>query len=138
MPRLQTVTSMLVLQQGQVYDASPYLTLQNCEQIGSSGSQSIALLLEPVEESPRSDEIAAELAERLIDEIHARRSQTTTAALLASIETVNALLVQLNAVRPPRERCHFGFTCVLTRGDEAYIAQAAPSQILIAQEGEIY
>ena len=84
MPRLLTASPTLVLQRGQPALASPYLALEGCARISAPGSETIALVLEPVEESPRARQVAQDLAERLIEEIQARRGQTTTAALLAA------------------------------------------------------
>lgn len=138
MPRVQSALASFVLQGGTSVEGTGYLALDARGVLARRAGQTVNAIFEPLEPSPNAEALAAELADHLALELEARRNHSATAALLSAIETTNDWLAQLNAVRPARERQYFGFTCVLCRGEDAYIAQAAPSQILIAQEGELY
>jgi hypothetical protein len=117
---------------------SPFLSLDPVDDFGARETHTTFIVLEPTESSPQASAVAAEVADRLRGYIDANRALTATAAILNAVESVNHWLLQANALRSPDRRAYFGFTCLMARGDEVYIAQAAPSQVLIGQEGEIY
>lgn len=138
MSRYQQYAAELVVRDGQPITASPYLFGEAGDDFCKPGTEHILIILEPMSHSSSSEELASEVSSRLRAEIKRRSQQAPTAALMLAIETTNRWLVQANAIRPALERARFGLTCVLSRGDDIYIAQAAPSQILISQEGELY
>lgn len=141
MPRLQLRSApapTLVVRDGQLSETSPFLSVDLADDLGARGSRHFSILLEPVVEVPGIEAAAEEVITCLRDEITRRSAQTATAALLAAIETANAWLYQVNAGRPALHRFRFGLTGILARGDDLFIAQAGPTQVLIGQEGELY
>ncbi len=138
MPRVESPTRELIIRAGRLTEGTAYLSMDPVDDLGTANSQRIYVILEPVEESPLAGNVADEVIQRLRGAILAGGSQTATMALTTAIDDVNHWLVQANAVRTPDHRVSFGFTCVMSRGDEVYVAQSAPSQVLIIQEDELY
>ncbi len=138
MPRVETATQELVIRAGRLTEGTAFLSLDPVDDLGAPNTQRLFMSLEPVEPSPLAGNVADEVVQRLREAILNAGSQTATSVILTAIEDVNQWLVQANALRSPERRVSFGFTAVLARGDDVYIAQSAPSQILIAQEGELY
>lgn len=117
---------------------SPYLSTAGCEQIGHKGVHSFFAILEPLNVHPESAELAPLVLDRLEQELATRMSFTATSAISASVEAVNEELHHYNQHRPREDRLYYGLTCGISRGDNLYLAQVVPSQILIAQDGELY
>ena len=138
MPLVETRSRELVIRAGQLTEGTAFLSIDPIDDLGKEHSQHLYIALEPVEDSPLAGSVADEVIQRLRDAIQKGGSQSATSLLLSAIEDVNHWLVQANAVRTPDRRVSFGFSCIMSRGDDAYIAQSAPSQILISQEGELY
>lgn len=138
MPRVETASHELVIRAGRLTEGTAFLSLDPVDDLGAPNTHRLYVLLEPVEDSPLAGSVAGEVIQRLRRAVVSAGSQSATSVLLSAIEDVNHWLVQANAVRVPERRVSFGFTCVMSRGDDVYIAQAAPSQALIAQEGELY
>ena len=138
MPRVESAIAELVIRAGRLTEGTSFLSLDPIDDLGKSNSQRVFISLEAVADSPLAGSVADEVAQRLRSSIGQAGSGAATSVLVTAIEDVNHWLVQANAIRDPERRVCLGFTCVLARGDDVYIAQAAPSQVLIAQEGELY
>ncbi len=138
MPRVETATTELVIRAGQLTEGTAFLSLDPVDDLGKPNTQRLYVSLEAVEESPLAGSVADEVVQRLRASILQASSGSATAVLVTAIEDVNHWLVQANSIRDPERRVCLGFTCVLARGDDVYIAQSAPSQVLIAQDGELY
>ena len=138
MPLVETRTHELVIRAGRLTEGTAFLSIDPVDDLGKEHSQRLYVALEPLDESPLAGNVADEVIQRLRTAIDKGGSQSATSLLLGAIEDVNHWLVQANAVRTPDRRVSFGFSCIMARGDDVYIAQSAPSQILIAQEGELY
>lgn len=138
MPPVDSATAELVIRAGRLTEGTAFLSLDPFDDLGAPNTQRLYISLEPVEDTPLAGGVADEVVQRLRRAIQQAGSQTATSVLLTAIEDVNHWLVQANAIRDPERRVTLGFTCILSRGDDLYIAQAAPSQILITQEGELY
>jgi hypothetical protein len=138
MPRVETPSHELVIRAGRLTEGTAFLSIDPVDDLGTANTQRVYLLLEPVDDSPLAGNVADEIIQRLRRGIAEAGSQSATSLLLTAIEDVNHWLVQANAIRTPDRRVTFGFTCVLARGDDVYVAQSAPSQVLIVQEGELY
>jgi hypothetical protein len=138
MPRLETSPVELVVRAGRFAEGTAYLSLDDVGDLGAQGSQYLYICLEPVDDSPLAGGVADEVIQRLRSAIANAGTQAATTVLQNAIEDVNHWLIRANAIRTSDRRVTFGFTCVLSRDDDIYMAQAAPSQVLIAQEGELY
>lgn len=133
-----TVTTELAIERGRVAIACPFVRVDAAPDLGSHGSRYTFAIVEPIRQSAASWDIARDLLALLEGEIDRRASQTATAALLDSIDVANQWLYEYNLDLPPSEQVEFGLTCLLTRDDNLYIAQLAPSQVLVGQEGQLY
>ncbi len=138
MPRVETASHELVIRAGRLTEGTAFLSMDPVDDLGTPNSQRVYVLLEAVEDSPLAGTVADEVIQRLRGALHTAGSQSATSVLLTAIDDVNLWLVQTNAIRTPERRVSFGFTIVMSRGDDVYVAQSAPSQALIAQEGELY
>lgn len=133
-----TVTTELAIERGRVAVACPFVRVDAAPDLGSPGSRYTFVIVEPVRQSAASWDVARDLLTMLEGEMERRAAQTATSALLDGIDAANQWLYEYNLDLPPSEQIEFGLTCLLTRGDNLYIAQLAPSQVLIGQEGELY
>lgn len=123
---------------GRPAGTSPLLSLDPADDLGSPGTCHFFAIVEPVVPMIGIENVATELLDCLRQEIDARAGQSATAALLGAVEAANAWLFELNRSRSPERHLQFGATCLLARDDELFVAQVPPSQVLIAQEGEVY
>lgn len=137
MPPVDTLSNELVIRAGRLTEGTAFLSIDPVDDLGDERSQRIYLVLEPLEDSPLAGNVADEVTQRLRGALDTN-SQSATSVLLGAIESVNRWLVEANARRNSEQRVTFGYTCVMSRGDDIYIAQAAPSQVLMAQDGELY
>lgn len=137
MPPVDTLTNELVIRAGRLTEGTAFLSIDPIDDLGEERSQQIYLVLEPIEDSPLTGNVADEVIQRLRNALDTN-SQSATSVLLGAIENVNRWLVEANAERSPQRQVTFGYTCVMSRGEDVYIAQAAPSQVLMAQDGELY
>lgn len=137
MPGLHTLTADLVVEGGHPAGTSPFLSIDPAAGLGEKGSRHFFAILEPVEPGPGTAEAAAEVFQRLRSVWGRRGSLTPTAAISAAVQDVNRWLFETNR-HSAGNPIHFGLTCAVARNDDLYIVQAAPTQILIGQEGELY
>src|SRR5579875_1054295 len=133
-----TVTTELAIERGRVAVACPFVRVDAAPDLGSPGSRYTFAIVEPVRQSVASWDVARDLLAMLEGEVERRAAQTATSALLDGIDAANQWLYEYHLDLPPSEQIEFGLTCLLTRDDNLYIAQLAPSQVLIGQEGELY
>src|SRR5688572_17998537 len=98
MSRYQLYAAEFVVRDGQPIAASPYLFGEPGDDFGKPGTEHILIILEPMNHSSSSEELAAEVSSRLRTEILRRSQQAPTAALMLAIETTNRWLVQVNAI----------------------------------------
>jgi serine/threonine protein phosphatase PrpC len=138
MARLQVPLVTLSVCDGVASADSPYISTAACEHIGTPRVHSFFAILEPLSVHPESQELAPLILDRLEQELATRNSVTATAAVSASVEAVNEELHHYNQHRAHQDRLYYGLTCGITRGDDLYLAQVLPSQVLIAQDGELY
>jgi hypothetical protein len=138
MAQLQVPLVTLSVRDGVARSDSPYIKTAGCESIGASGVHSYFAILEPLSAHPESPELAPLILDRLEQELATRNSLTATAAVSASVEAVNEELHHYNQSRAEQDRLFYGLTCGISRGDDLYLAQVLPSQVLIAQDGELY
>jgi hypothetical protein len=136
--QLQTPLATLAVSDGYHTSASPYIFTAGVEHAGARGATAFFAILEPLTEHQDNDDLAPLVLNRLASEVASRHSITATAAINAAVEEINAELAGYNQSRPERERLYFGLTCGLTRGDDLYLAQVPPSQVLIGQDGDVY
>lgn len=137
MPGLHALTADLVVEAGRPAGTSPFLSTDPATGLGEKGRRHFFAILEPVEPVPGAAEAAAEVFQRLREEWGRRSSLTPTAAILAAVQEVNRWLYDTNR-QSAGNPIQFGLTCAVARNDDLYIVQAAPTQILIGQEGELY
>ncbi len=137
MPGLHAFTADLVVEAGRPAGTSPFLSIDSVTGLGEKGSRHFFAILEPVESVPGAAEAAAEVFQRLRAVWERRGSSTPTAAILTAVQDVNRWLFEANR-QSPGNPVRFGLTCAVARNDDLYIVQAAPTQILIGQEGELY
>ncbi len=137
MPGLHALTADLVVEAGRPAGTSPFLSIDRADGLGAKGSRHFFAVLEPVEPGPGAAQAAAEVFQRLRESWGRRSSLTPTAAILAAVQDVNRWLFESNR-HSPGNPIRFGLTCAVARNDDLYIVQAAPTQILIGQEGELY
>mgnify|MGYP006904092043 FL=1 len=138
MASLQIASTELVVEHGEPAGASPFLSLDPPEDMGAHGVSTVSIILEPLEDSPAVRELAPEVIRRLRQHLNESESSPATGALLSAIDLTNRWLVQVNALQPAADRARFGLTCVYSRADDLYIAQVPPSQVIIAQDGDLY
>src|SRR5919107_3431772 len=96
--------------------------------------------VEPIESSPRGMELAA-VALRAIRETFAATGGTSAEALVAAFAAANAaVMVQNRPLATGRweRRICVGATAVALAGREIVVAQAAPSQAILVQDGQVY
>lgn len=137
MPGLHAFTADLVVEAGRPASTTPFLSIDPVAGLGEKGGQYFFAILEPSEPVPGAAEAATEAFQRLRAAWEGRRSLTPTAAILAAVQDVNRWLFDANR-HSPGNPVRFGLTCAVARNDDLYIVQAAPTQILIGQEGELY
>lgn len=138
MPRLETSSVELVVRAGHFAEGTAFLSLDPFDDLGAPDAQHVYICLEAVDDSPLAGGVADEVVQRLRTAIADGHDRDAAPLLLDAVEDVNHWLVRANAIRTPDRRVTFGITCVLARADDIYIVQVAPSQVLIAQEGELY
>ena len=96
--------------------------------------------VEPVEFSPRGRELAA-VALRAIRETFAATPGTPAEALVAAFAAANGAVMAENrplATGRWERRICVGATAVVLAGREIIVAQAAPSQAILVQDGRVY
>ncbi len=138
MPQLQVPLVTFTVEDGVVTSDSPFVATAGCQRIGRPKVHSFFAILEPLVAHPEISELAPLILSRLEQELATRTKLTATAAISASVEAVNEELHHYNRPRPAEERLYYGLTCGISRGEELYLAQVRPSQILISQDGDLY
>ncbi|MDF3041701.1 MAG: hypothetical protein K0Q71_4407 [Thermomicrobiales bacterium] len=96
--------------------------------------------VEPSEFSPRGMELAA-VALRAIRENFAATAGTSTEALVSAFAAANAAVMAENrplATGRWERRICVGATAVALAGREVVVAQVAPSQAILVQDGQVY
>jgi hypothetical protein len=96
--------------------------------------------VEPIELSPRGMELAG-VALRAIRETFAATAGTTAEALVTAFAAANVAVMAENrplATGRWERRICVGATAVALAGREIVVAQAAPSQAMLVQDGQVY
>jgi len=124
---------------------SPYSRLWRQGMLGAPGSRALAVVLQPVDESPRSAQLAEQLLALLEQELWRaappRSAQTVdayTSRVRQACLAANDWLAEWNASTTPDRRCCFGYTCAFFWDRELLLAIAPPAATLVQQDGELY
>jgi hypothetical protein len=100
----------------------------------------LLVCVEPIEHSPRGMELAG-IALHAIRETFAATSEASAEALISAFAAANAAIVAQNrplATGRWERRICVGATAIALSGREIVVAQAAPSQAILVQDGHVY
>jgi hypothetical protein len=135
----QPVGAGFALRDGALLDTSPYLFVADTtERSGRGWSGAVLILAEPVDRAPGDARLAADTiagVRRTVDGIDA---SDAIAALCAAFGVANARLLAENRRRGTCRRLFLGLSVVVTCGDDLFIAQVPPGQILIRQPESLF
>lgn len=95
--------------------------------------------VEPGSSTPRGRELSA-VALRTLRSSFAAHAGAPTEALLAAFAAANAAILAENRdfTRRRERRASIGATAIVLCGREVFVAQAAPSQAILVQDGRVY
>jgi len=96
----------------------------------------IYVLAEARGNSPDTDSLYDEVIGIIRDRYY-KSSGSVTGGLLRGLEEANLYLFDQNLNAPPNQRCFLGVSCVVIRGEQAYIAQIGPALTYVIHRGEL-
>lgn len=106
--------------------------------IDDAWSGMLIALAEPVEAAPDDATIAAEVVETLVVALLGAEADNAIPLLLEAFSNANTWLLAENAKRGTRRKIVLGMSCLLLIGDDLFVAQVPPGQVLIRQDTELF
>jgi len=95
-------------------------------------------LAEPVDAAPDDAAIAAELIDTFAVALIGVEADNAITLLQQAFENANTWLRDQNAARGSRRKVVLGLSCLLLIGDDLFVAQVPPGQIMIRQDAELF
>jgi hypothetical protein len=131
---IQAVGGSFAVDQHGLRDDSPFVAAANGV-LTSSGPLPLLLVADPVEPAPGTSDVAHDIVTGMAVYLRHTMERGIREALVAAFKTANERVYFENRSRHGRRRIYLGLSCVVLDGDELYVAQTSPSQVLVWQDG---
>jgi hypothetical protein len=137
MPTIHTTGCDFALDLAGLHYESPFVLTAGA--LTTSG-EALPLLLvaDPVEHVPGAAECAQDLLRGMAVYLRHTLGHNPLEAITTAFNVANEAILAGNRERAGQKRLYLGLSCVLLRGDEIFIAQCAPSQVLVWQDGHLH
>lgn len=133
MPAIQARGGSFSLDQFGIYDDSPFVAVV-ADLRSESEPVPLLLVVDPVEPVPGVSEVAQDILNGMAVYLRHTMDHDIRGALVQAFKTANQRVCAENETRNGMRRIYLGLTCVVLHGDELYVAQVAPSQVLVWQD----
>jgi hypothetical protein len=126
------------LDRGEERDGSPFLYVADDDGPRDESARLLLALVEPVERAG-GDALAAQV---VIDDLRAaidgRDPDDVIGTLHIAFASLSRWLLHENRLNSGRRKIFLGLTCLVSCGDDLFIAQVPPGQALIRQDGQLF
>ena len=135
MPVLQIAGGGFVIDQNGLSDGSPFV-YSSADAIASPGPYPLLIVADVVDAVPGAEQVAGDIVRGMAMVLRHASVDDPRQALLNAFTTANERVLAENSGLSGMRRLYLGLTCVVVRGNELYVAQCAPSQLLVWQDGQ--
>lgn len=98
----------------------------------------LLLVADPVEPVPGAAEVAGDILHGMAVYLRHTMDSDISSALISAFRTANERVYVENQQRHGMRRLYLGLSCAVIRDDELFVAQCAPSQVLVWQDGLLH
>lgn len=95
----------------------------------------LLLVADPVEPAPGTSDVAHDILTGMTVYLRHTLERGIREALISGFKMANERVYAENRSRHGMRRIYLGLSCVVLDGDELYVAQTSPSQVLVWQDG---
>ncbi len=134
---IQAAGGSFLLDERGLRDDSPFVAAARTKR-PSYEALPLLLVVDPVESAPGTADVALDILNGMSVYLRHTMEHGIRDALVAAFKIANERVYAENHSRHGMRRMYLGLTCVVLDKDELYVAQTAPSQLLVWQEGDLH
>jgi hypothetical protein len=137
--QMQPIGARFAVRAGNVGQYSPFVHVALPEELGDDAWSGVLIALaEPVEDAPDAAALASEVVESVVIAMLGADADNAIPLLQQAFANANTWLYAENAKRGMQRKVALGLSCLLLIGDDLFVAQLPPGQVLIRQDAELF